>query len=90
VIRLKVIIASLFVVGATTLLTPQSLAYPPFLKVAQKFGAKDCKFCHVKTDAPHQYNERGKWLVAERERRNATAVDPEWLVDYKPAGKGKE
>lgn len=89
-IKLKAFIASVFVVGATALLASQSVAYPPFLKTAQKFGAKDCKFCHVKTDVERQYNARGKWLVTERERRNADAVDPEWLADYKPAKKGKK
>ncbi len=27
-------------------------------------------------------NDRGKWLVAEKEKRNAKEVDVNWLKDY--------
>jgi ketosteroid isomerase-like protein len=33
------------------------------------------------------WNERGKWLIAEKSRRKADAVDVEWLTDYKPGSK---
>jgi hypothetical protein len=66
-------------------------AYPPFLRKAQKFGAKDCKFCHTEPAGGEGWNERGKWLIAEKERRKADAVDVEWLTDYKEgADKGAE
>ena len=58
-------------------------AYPPFLRKAQKFGAKDCLFCHKEPEGGEGWNERGQWLIAEKERRKAEAVDPEWLADYK-------
>jgi len=79
----------MFIVGLVALLTSQSMAYPPFVEQAKKFGAKDCRFCHLKADGGDNHNARGKWLIKEKERRNADAVDPEWLVDYKPA-KGKK
>lgn len=83
--RIKVVVALLFLSGAVASLAGDSLAYPPFLKAARKFGAKDCTFCHVNPEGGEPNNERGKWLAAEKERRAADVVDPEWLVDYKTA-----
>jgi hypothetical protein len=65
-------------------------AYPPFLRKAQKFGAKDCKFCHTQPAGGEGWNERGQWLIAEKERRKADAVDVEWLVDYKEGAEKAE
>ena len=62
-------------------------AYPPFLRKAQKFGAKNCLYCHKQPTGGEGWNERGEWLIAEKERRKADAVDPEWLVDYKEGAK---
>jgi hypothetical protein len=46
---------------------------------------KDCTTCHVaklpKKDS-HEMNDAGKWLVAEKEKRGAKAVDGAWLKDY--------
>lgn len=71
------------------MLSSQSMAYPPFLGKAKKFGAKDCRFCHVNKEGGLPFSARGKWLVSEKTKRNADAVDPEWLADYK-AAKGKK
>jgi hypothetical protein len=65
-------------------------AYPPFLRKAQKFGAKDCKFCHTEPAGGEGWNERGKWLIAEKERRKADAIDVEWLADYKEGAEKTE
>jgi hypothetical protein len=62
-------------------------AYPAFLRRAQKFGAKNCLYCHKQPTGGEGWNERGEWLIAEKERRKADAVDPEWLVDYKEGAK---
>lgn len=62
-------------------------AYPPFLRKAQKFGAKNCMFCHKEAEGGEGWNERGQWLIAEKDRRKAEAVDPEWLADYKEGEK---
>lgn len=82
--RIKIVVALSFVAGVVMALASHSFAYPPFLKVARKFGAKDCTFCHVNPEGGDPFNERGKWLSAEKDRRSADVVDPEWLVDYKP------
>jgi hypothetical protein len=61
------------------------------LTKAKKAGipAKNCQFCHVpalpkkETFKPEDLNERGKWLTAEKTKRNATEVSLDWLKDYK-------
>jgi type IV pilus biogenesis protein CpaD/CtpE len=49
--------------------------------------AKNCQYCHVdklpKKDAgQHDANDVGKWLIAEKEKKGAKAVDGAWLKDY--------
>src|SRR5262249_302808 len=68
-------------------LAGRSFGYPPFLAKARKFGAKDCTFCHVEPDGGAPWNARGQWLIQEKERRKADAVDVEWLAEYKPEEK---
>ena len=62
-------------------------AYPPFVKKAQKFGAKDCMFCHKQAEGGEGWNDRGNWLIAEKDKRKADAIDVEWLADYKETEK---
>ena len=82
--RIKIAIAACFAVGVVALIAAESLAYPPFVAKARKFGAKDCTFCHVDPAGGPPWNERGKWLIAEKDRRKADIVDVEWLAEYKP------
>jgi hypothetical protein len=46
---------------------------------------KNCQTCHVaalpKKDS-HEMNDAGKWLVAQKEKKGAKAVDGAWLKDY--------
>lgn len=88
--RIKVAIIALFVLGMLGATVTESLGYPPFLRNAKRFGAKDCTFCHVSPDGGEPFNDRGKWLITERQRRNAEVVDPEWLAEYKPADKSTD
>ena len=81
---LKVLVALVFIAGMVAALAGQTFGYPPLLAKARKFGAKDCTFCHVDPDGGPPWNERGRWLISEKERRGAETVDVEWLVDYKP------
>lgn len=57
-------------------------AYPPFLGKSAKFGAKDCTFCHTRSAGGEGWNERGKWLIAEKEKRQADSINVEWLAEY--------
>lgn len=48
---------------------------------------KNCQYCHVdklpkKDEGKHESNDVGKWLIAEKEKRGAKAVDGAWLKDY--------
>jgi hypothetical protein len=83
--RIKIAVSLIFVVGVIAALAGQSLGYPPLLAKAKKFGAKDCTFCHVDPEGGPPWNERGQWLIKEKERRKADTVDVEWLAEYKPA-----
>ena len=62
-------------------------AYPAFLRKAQKFGGKNCLYCHKEPGGGEGWNERGQWLIAEKERRKADEIDVEWLADYKEGAK---
>lgn len=85
----KLGIVFIFIAGITVALAGEAFGYPPFLIKARKFGAKDCTFCHIEPEGGPPFNERGQWLLNEKERRQAEVVDPVWLADYKP-GEAKD
>lgn len=64
-----------------------SKAFPGFLRQAKKFGAKDCQFCHTEPSGGDGWNDRGKWLITEKEKRKSDSVDVEWLSEYKDGNK---
>ena len=82
--RIKIAISVIFLAGIVAALAGQTFGYPPLLVKAKKFGAKDCTFCHVDPEGGPPWNERGQWLIKEKERRAADTVDVEWLANYKP------
>ena len=79
---MKFAVAALFIGSILFALTKSAEAYPPFVGKAKKFGAKDCTFCHVDPLGGPPWNDRGKWLVSEKARRKAEAVNVEWLAEY--------
>ena len=91
-------IISAFVIAAFVLLyafaaARPAKAYPPFVEYAKRLGypAKDCTYCHVSLQGgSDKLNARGTWMVAEKVRRDAVAVDVKWLKDYKPARAGSK
>ncbi len=83
----KFAIAAVFFAGIVAAVAAPAFGYPPFLAKSRKFGAKDCTFCHVSPEGGPPFTERGQWLVAEKERRKAEVVNPEWLAEYKPGKK---
>ena len=83
-IKLTLAVAAAAIVLGSALTTN---AYPPFLKKAAKFGAKDCLYCHKQAEGGEGWNERGNWLIAEKDKRKADAIDVEWLAEYKEAEK---
>jgi hypothetical protein len=49
------------------------------------FAVENCLYCHnekLPKKGAVTNNDRGKWLVAEKEKRNAKEVDVAWLKDY--------
>jgi hypothetical protein len=82
--RLKIAVAFFFATAIIAAFATESFAFPPFVAKSRKFGAKDCTFCHVEPEGGPPWNDRGKWLIAEKERRGAEVVDVEWLAEYKP------
>ncbi|HWQ33200.1 MAG TPA: DinB family protein [Blastocatellia bacterium] len=80
-IRIAVLMCGLGVMLGTAL---PAASYPPYVRQAAKFGAKDCLFCHTKAEGGEGWNDVGKWLMDERDRRKADSIDVNWLADYKP------
>jgi hypothetical protein len=49
------------------------------------FPATNCMYCHnekLPKKGAVTHNDRGKWLLAEKDKQKAKAVDPAWLKDY--------
>jgi hypothetical protein len=64
-----------------------SSATLPISKKAKELGYKveNCQYCHMDKlpkKGASTPNERGTWLRAEKEKRQAKEVDPGWLKDY--------
>jgi hypothetical protein len=69
---------------------PSARSYPPLLRKAKELGlpANDCAYCHATAKGGQPLGERAKWLVAEKGRRGAAAVDVAWLKEYTPQAQG--
>ena len=71
-----------------------AVANPEMVGKAKRAGypAQNCQYCHVsavpkkETFKPEDLNDRGKWLVAEKTKQSATAVNLDWLKNF-PGGK---
>ncbi len=49
------------------------------------YPAQNCLYCHnekLPKKGAVTHNERGKWLLAEKDKRKAKEVDVSWLKDY--------
>jgi hypothetical protein len=65
-------------------------ATPQMIKQAKDAGlpAQNCQYCHVpavpKKEGfkPEDLNERGKWLLMEKDKQKAKEVKAEWLKNY--------
>jgi len=87
--RVGVIALLLFWAGWVAL-TSISSATLPMQKKAKELGISgvtDCMSCHgekLPKKGASTLNDRGKWLVAEKEKRGAKEIDVAWLKDYSP------
>jgi len=69
-------------------------ANPKMVKEAKDAGlpAQNCQYCHVskvpqkETYKPDDLNERGKWLLTEKDKQKSKDVKADWLKNY-PGGK---
>jgi hypothetical protein len=83
---------ALLVLGACTFVGASAYATMPIMKKAKDAGvaAANCMYCHgeaLPKKTAFTLNERGKWLMAEKERRKAAEIDGAWLKDYKEPAK---
>ena len=86
---------SLALVSAATRLP--AAAGPKMVKEAKDMGfpAQNCQYCHTskvpkrETFRPDDLNERGKWLLAEKDRQKSKEVKADWLKSY-PGGKEQQ
>ena len=70
--------------------TVPAAATPQMIKQAKDAGfpAQNCQYCHVpavpKKEGfkPDDLNERGKWLLSEKDKQKAKEVKAEWLKTY--------
>jgi hypothetical protein len=49
------------------------------------FPAANCLYCHnekLPKKGASTYNDRGKWLIAEKDKQKAKEADMSWLKDY--------
>ena len=74
-------------VGTWLLGTGVATATLPIQKKAKELGytATSCQYCHVDKlpkKGASAFNERGKWLHEEKEKRKAKEVDVSCLKDY--------
>lgn len=85
------VLVSLLIVSGWLGFSATSTATMDIQKQAKAAGVdvKNCQYCHTasmpKKDS-HEMNDVGKWLVAEKDKRGAKAVDGAWVKDY-PANK---
>jgi hypothetical protein len=91
--RVPLIIAA-FGAGLLFVSALPAAATPQLLSEAKKAGmpAKNCQYCHT-TAMPKkesfkadELNDRGKWMMTEKDKQKAKAAKVDWLKDY-PGGK---
>lgn len=83
-------------VGASLILLAAlpAAATPQLLTESKKAGmpAKNCQYCHSvampkkESFKPDELNDRGKWMMAEKDKQKAKDIKADWLKDY-PGGK---
>jgi len=91
--RLRLVTA-LSVAMISAVASVPATADPKMIKEAKDLGlsAQSCQYCHVskvpkkETFKPDDLNERGKWLLIEKDKRKAKEVKADWLTSY-PGGK---
>jgi hypothetical protein len=82
-------VGSVAAVGLLLVAVPPAHATLDIQKKAKAAGfeAANCQYCHneklPKKDAV-THNDRGKWLLAQKEAKKAKEIDVSWLKGYTP------
>jgi hypothetical protein len=79
--------ATIVSLGVGLGLAASASATMPLMKKAKELGypAASCKYCHeegLPKKGAATMNDRGKWLIAEKDKRKAQEIDVAWLKDY--------
>jgi hypothetical protein len=72
-------------------------ATPQLLSEAKKQGlpAQNCQYCHVakvpqkSSYKPDDLNDRGQWLMMEKDKQRGNEINADWLKQY-PGGKDQK
>jgi mono/diheme cytochrome c family protein len=82
--------ASALVILASLATALPGSATPQLFTQAKGAGlpAQNCQYCHAaavpkkESFKPDDLNERGKWLLGEKEKQNAKEIKADWLKNY--------
>lgn len=82
------LIATAVVLGAWMGAATPARATLPMQKAAKEagFAVTNCLYCHgekLPKKGAVTHNDRGNWLLAEKDKRKAKEIDVNWLKDYK-------
>lgn len=88
-IRAKLVVLAAAALASAASAVPAA-ASPQMIKQAKDAGfpAQNCQYCHVSAMPkkegfkPDDLNERGKWLLSEKDKQKAKEVKAEWLKSY--------
>lgn len=88
------LLASIFLAVSCAFSATPAAATPQLFSESKKEGlpAQNCQYCHVsklpKKDSfkPDDLNDRGKWMMTEKDKQKAKDVKADWLKGY-PGGK---
>jgi len=89
----RIAVSAALILASLTTARPGN-ATPQLFTQAKGAGlsVQNCQYCHVaampKKEGfkPDDLNDRGKWLLGEKDKQNAKEIKADWLKNY-PGGK---
>jgi hypothetical protein len=85
---LKTTVATILTAAAVLGAAGSASATIAMQKKAKEAGleVQNCLYCHnekLPKKGASTYNDRGQWLRAQKDKRQAKEIDPAWLKEYK-------
>jgi len=85
----KIAISASLILASLGIALPAG-ATPQLFMQARSGGlpAQNCQYCHVSTMPkkdefkPDDLNDRGKWLLGEKDKQHAGEIKTDWLKNY--------